>query len=61
MTSTSEAMACSAQKLSISWVIAMPPIMELANERRPPINDLTLIGSDSGGAPTLTNVPSTAS
>jgi hypothetical protein len=56
MISTSQAMPCSAQKSSISCVSGMPPMLELANERRL-VNEDRCSGSGSAGAPTLTIVP----
>jgi hypothetical protein len=61
MTSTSAPMPCWAQKSSISCVSAIPPIIEPAYVRRPPISDNTCRLSGSAGAPTLTSAPSTAS
>jgi hypothetical protein len=43
--STSGAMPCSAQKSSISWGWAIPPILEPANERRFS-NSVTATGSE---------------
>ena len=58
MSSTSGAMLCSPQKSSISCVSAMLPMLDPANERRLLNSVNTLTGSGSGGAPTLTRVPS---
>ena len=55
----SETMPCSAQKSSISWVSAMPPMSEPAMLRRLKIRLKTLgDGCGVAGAPTRRSVPS---
>src|SRR5215207_719707 len=49
MTCTSAPMPCWAQKSSISWVRAMPPIIEPAKLHRPLIREKTLTLSGSAG------------
>jgi hypothetical protein len=57
--SMSATMPCSAQKSSISWVSAMPPISEPAIDLRPKIRPITLgAGMRLAGAPTRQRVPS---